>query len=210
MDRLVDGVTLVFVFFLLLVFSESVPAEIQKIMIIPVAVFAFGMGFFANPGFFRKIFSPLARKVPWVYSRARVFFEEISAGTKAFSQSPKSTIVIWASSLIIWAIEAANFFIISRALGLEIGIIGIFLLVVIVALGSMIPSAPAYIGTFEALFVFGFLSMGLSAENGVAMAISLHAITFAVILVLGIFSLNFLGVSWKELAAGKKNNAKVG
>lgn len=203
-DRIVDGITLVFVFFLVMVFSGSVPESVQKIMIVPTVVFAFGMGFFVNPNFFRKILSPLLKKIPWLYERAHFFIEDLVVGGKAFSQSIGANVMIWASSMIIWGLESANLLIVANGLGIGLSFVEIVILLVVVAFGSMIPSAPAYIGTFEALFVASFLAFGLSAESGIAMAITAHAIEFFVVLLLGLISLNFLGISWKELLKAKK------
>lgn len=203
-DRVVDGVTLVFVFLAIMVFSRSVPAVLQKLMVLPVVVFAFGMGFFVNPNFFRRIFSPLFKKIPWLYARVHVILDDLVIGGKAFSQSFGALFMVWASSLLVWGIESANFLIIATGLGIDLSFAQIVLLLVVVAIGSMIPSAPAYIGTFEALFVFCFLAFGMSAESGTAMAITVHAMQFLVVLVLGSLSLNFLGISWGELLKAKQ------
>jgi uncharacterized protein (TIRG00374 family) len=202
-DRVIDGITLIFVFFAIMVFSSSVPESLQKIMVLPVIVFAFGMGFFVQPSFFRKALSPLFKKIPFVYNKVHSRLDDIVIGGKAFSQGFGLMAKIWASSFLIWGIEATNFFVISTGLGIHLSFAQIVLLLVIVAVGSMIPSAPAYIGTFEALFVFSFLAFGLSAESGIAMAITIHAIEFFCILILGLMSLNVLGMSFKELTSAK-------
>ncbi len=202
-DRIVDGITLVFVFLVIMVFSGDVPLIAQKLIVIPALVFAFCMGFFVKPDFFRRMLSPFFRRIPFVYNRIKVFLDDLVIGGRAFSQSAGSGVMIWASSFIIWGLESTNLLVIARAFGIEISVVKIVLLLVVVALGLMIPSAPAYIGTFEALFVLYFLAFGLTAESATAMAITVHAIEFIVILVLGLFSLNLLGISWKELLKAK-------
>jgi glycosyltransferase 2 family protein len=86
-------------------------------------------------------------------------------------------LVGWSGALLagvtvaIWFLEALIFWLIGDSLDLAISPVEALFLVVLTSFVSIVPSAPGYVGTFEAAVVFGLSA--LSIEGGQALAFAL-------------------------------------
>jgi uncharacterized protein (TIRG00374 family) len=203
-DRVVDGITLIVLFALLVAFSGAVPQALQYGMLLPLAVFALLLFVFLKPKYFNSFAKPLLKRIPFVYKRLEPMIEDLVSGGSAFSHGLKSNLFIWGSSFAIWLIETAVFFLVANRLGIELTPVKALVLLVVVAMASMIPSAPAYAGTFEAAFIAVFLAFGLQQSDAFAFALTMHAIEFVVIMVAGIVSARLLGLSFRKLLKMKE------
>jgi uncharacterized protein (TIRG00374 family) len=98
----------------------------------------------------------------------------------------KNVHIIFLYSIIVWLSEATTYYVISQSFGISLPIYVSLLVVVIVNIGILIPSAPGYVGTFE-FFCISSLAL-FSVEESVALsfAIVLHAVLFIPITAIGI------------------------
>ena len=96
------------------------------------------------------------------------------------------------TSICVWLVEIAAYFILSKCFHLQVPIYGIALVLILMNVGVMIPSSPGYVGTFEVFCIMGLGFFGVGEATAFAYAIILHAMMSIPIIILG---LTFL---WKE------------
>jgi hypothetical protein len=81
-------------------------------------------------------------------------------------------------SALIWFLEAAITFLTAQAFNLPLGFAGALFVLLIIAIGMAIPSAPGFIGTYEFFGINALLLMGVSGGDALGFLLVLHAITF--------------------------------
>jgi uncharacterized membrane protein YbhN (UPF0104 family) len=100
----------------------------------------------------------------------------------SFAQSaggqPRGVLVAGvALSCAAWALDATTFFLVGQSLALDVTFPSALLIGAVTVLSTAIPSAPGYIGTFELAAVTAGESLGLRADEALALALVAHAIT---------------------------------
>ena len=113
-----------------------------------------------------------------------------------------------AISTSAWFLDAASFWLAAQALGIEISYPGAMLIGAIAVLGTAIPSAPGYVGTFELAASVTATALGVPAESAVAMAILAHAVTLIPVAVAGAISLAVTGNSISEVVGAARSEPR--
>ena len=87
-----------------------------------------------------------------------------------------------------------------RAFSFPLGFSSALLVLVIVAFGVAVPSAPSYAGTFHAACILGLSLVGLQNQTlAASYAFTLHATEWASSTALGFFFFWREGLSWKTI-----------
>lgn len=81
-------------------------------------------------------------------------------------------------SALIWLTEIAITFLIVQAFHLNVSVGGSLFVMLAVALGTMIPSSPGYIGTYEFFATNALALLGITGGGALSFALVLHAVTF--------------------------------
>lgn len=92
----------------------------------------------------------------------------LAAGLGTFT--PRSAVPVIGLSAVVWLLEALGFWSIVRAVGLELGIAQSLVLVGAVSLSTLVPTAPAYVGSYQFMFALVFVAFGWAAEAGIVAA----------------------------------------
>jgi uncharacterized protein (TIRG00374 family) len=103
-------------------------------------------------------------------------------------------------STVTWGFVAATYWMLARSLGIEVSVAGAMLIAAISTLGTAIPSAPAYLGTFEVAAVVAAGALGIGAEEALALALLAHAVTTVPFAIAGGLAVGWLSVSLDEVA----------
>lgn len=99
-------------------------------------------------------------------------------------------------SLGVWLIEGSMYVLALVAFDLPPSLgMGYFLLA-LVNFGILIPSAPGYVGVYQTCTVLAFGLFGLSPELALGYSITLHAVQYLPVTLLGLVALGRLGLSW--------------
>jgi len=198
LDRVVDGMIL-FLFFTFSLFFIQIPQEFKSIILIPATIFILGFLFFFKPEKFKffgriiiKIFPSLKGKIKYVFNEMK------EAGNMFHSKKHVFQTIVY--SILTWLIESFVFYFTAQTLGIELTFFQVVLLVVVVGFVVMIPSAPSYVGMFEAGFILFFIAFGLSENSAISMAIVIHLIQTVVVIILGLISMNQLNLSFKNIS----------
>jgi glycosyltransferase 2 family protein len=104
----------------------------------------------------------------------------------------KNILIVFLFSIIAWLVEAFTYYTVSLSFGINLPIYVSLLVVVIVNIGILIPSAPGYVGAFEFFCVSALAIFSTDQNVALSFAIVLHAVLFIPITAIGIFYF------WKE------------
>ena len=109
-------------------------------------------------------------------------------------------------SIVIWVVNAAGVEAMFRAFSLELPLYASFLLLGVIAVALVLPSAPGYIGPFQAGTVQGLALMGVARETALSLSIVYHLANYIPITVVGLAYLSALNLTLGELrTAGSKS-----
>jgi uncharacterized membrane protein YbhN (UPF0104 family) len=96
-------------------------------------------------------------------------------------------------SVPIWLTDSAICWLVALALGVTLSFPGALLVVAVGALGTSIPSAPGYVGTYELAASATAVALGASSAAALGLAVVLHAITLLPVAVSGAVALLLMG-----------------
>jgi glycosyltransferase 2 family protein len=95
-------------------------------------------------------------------------------------------VVLAAVTVAVWLLEASIFWLVGDSLHLGITPVEALFLVVLTSFVAVIPSAPGYIGTFEAAVVFGLGAIGIEGGQALAFALLVRFLLYVPITVVGL------------------------
>ena len=95
-------------------------------------------------------------------------------------------LVLAAVTVAVWLFEALIFWLVGDSLHLGITPVEALFLVVLTSFVAIIPSAPGYIGTFEAAIVFGLDALGIEGGQAVAFALLIRFLLYVPITIVGL------------------------
>ncbi len=100
-----------------------------------------------------------------------------------------------------WSIDTLLYLLAGRALGVELRPAQALVILAVASLGTIIPSAPGYVGTFELAASSAAAAVGIAAAPALALAILVHALTLVPLALGGGISALMLGVNLRRAAA---------
>jgi uncharacterized protein (TIRG00374 family) len=109
-------------------------------------------------------------------------------------------------SIVIWVVNAAGVEATFLAFTLDLPPYASFLLLGTIAIALVLPSAPGYVGPFQAGTVQGLALVGVARETALSLSIVYHLANYIPITVVGLAYLSALNLTLGELrAAGEKS-----
>jgi len=118
----------------------------------------------------------------------------------AVLQSPTRLAGVITWSVVLWLVNALSFYLAFLAFDLPVNYTGAVVLQGILAFGIAVPSAPGYVGPFEAAITAVLALYGIGASQAVAYAVGYHITTFIPITVLGVWSATRTGLGLSATA----------
>lgn len=101
----------------------------------------------------------------------RAFISGVSAVLRA-----SHLVYFFALSAATWALELLLVYTLAQAFGLNLGYINLLFVMLAIALGTMVPASPGYIGTFEFFGVSALSLLGITGSTALGFVVTLHAI----------------------------------
>jgi len=92
-------------------------------------------------------------------------------------------------TLILWVLEVFMAYYVASSFDLFIPLGNLLFLILVITVGTIIPSSPGYIGVYELFGITGLKLIGISGEEGLSFIITLHAIAILVPSLIGSISL---------------------
>jgi glycosyltransferase 2 family protein len=114
-------------------------------------------------------------------------------------RSPADALMIFVSSFIIWLLETVKYWFVMHAFPFEVSFFALMLMNGIANLATTLPSAPGYIGTFEAATIAVLVAYGISQEISAGYAVVLHLALWLPITLLGFYYFSREGLKWGQV-----------
>lgn len=137
----------------------------------------------AAGSFIQKVASKMpARAADAITGSSDRFFD----GLKVVSEG-KTVLPIAVTSLLVWCGALLGLYFCFGALHMELPLVAAATLVVLISFGTMIPSAPAYLGTMQYACVLGLSIFGIGRSEALAYSLLYHATQFFPITIVGLY-----------------------
>ncbi|MBM3270509.1 MAG: flippase-like domain-containing protein [Candidatus Sericytochromatia bacterium] len=178
MERLFDGLTLLMLLGALALIYPLVP-WMRGVGLLASLIFGSALAFFvANlvwPRAGAAAIAALERALPpGLAARLARMYASFLEGI-ATLRRPGRVVGVVTLSLITWGAEAAYYYATMRAIGLEVPLHAAVMTLIVVALATIAPSAPGFIGTFQLSCVTALAAFGVGRELALGYAVLLHA-----------------------------------
>ena len=119
-------------------------------------------------------------------------------------RSPRDVLMILGNSVIIWLLETGVYWFIMQAFPFRVSITTLLFMNGVVNLATTLPSAPGYIGTFDAPGIALLAASGVDQTIAAGYTLTLHAVLWLPVTLLGGFFFAKEGMDWsKELEKAK-------
>jgi uncharacterized protein (TIRG00374 family) len=208
-ERIFDGVVmLAFVFVNLpelakLTGSSGFVGNIQQVAVIGTGVFLGALLIFLLAAMFPQV---TARVGLWFIYRLipkRLHEKIIDIMNKfldglASLRSPFNVLMVFFTSVIIWLLETGKYWFVMHAFPFQVSFFALMLLNGIANLATTIPSAPGYIGTWEAVTKAVLVAYAVDPAVALGYAVVLHVALWLPITLLGAYYLTREGIKWSD------------
>jgi len=208
-ERIFDGVVmLAFIFVNLselakLTGSSGFVGNIQQVAVIGTGVFIGALVVFLLAAMFPLI---TAKVGLWFISRLlpeRLHEKIIGLMTKfldglASLRSPLNVLMVFFTSVIIWLLETGKYWFVMHAFNFNVSFFALMLMNGIVNLATTIPSAPGYIGTFDAPGIAVLTAYSVDQSIAAGYTLTLHVALWLPITLLGAYYLTREGIKWSD------------
>jgi len=119
-------------------------------------------------------------------------------GGLASLRSPFNVLMVFFTSVIIWLLETGKYWFVMHAFDFSVSFFALMLMNGIVNLATTIPSAPGYIGTFDAPGIAVLTAYGVEHSIAAGYTLILHVALWVPITALGAYYLAREGIHWSD------------
>ncbi len=113
-------------------------------------------------------------------------------------RSPFNVLMVFFTSVIIWLLETGKYWFVMHAFPFQVSFFALMLMNGIVNLATTIPSAPGYIGTFDAPGIAVLTAYGVDQATAAGYTLVLHVALWLPITLLGAYFLAREGIQWSD------------
>jgi len=116
-------------------------------------------------------------------------------------RSPREVLMVLVTSTVIWLLETAKYWFVMHAFPFEVSFFALMLMNGIVNLATTLPSAPGYLGTFDAPGIAVLVAYRVAKPLATAYTLVLHAALWLPITLLGAYYLARESIGWSAVRA---------
>lgn len=113
-------------------------------------------------------------------------------------RSPREALMVFLTSVVIWLLETGKYWFVMHAFPFQVSFFALMLMNGIVNLATTIPSAPGYVGTFDAPGIAVLQAYGVDQAVAAAYTLVLHVALWLPITLLGAYYLAREGIRWSD------------
>jgi len=113
-------------------------------------------------------------------------------------RSPRDAWMVFVTSVVIWLLETGKYWFVMHAFPFQVSFFALMLMNGIVNLATTIPSAPGYVGTFDAPGIAVLTAYGVQKADAAGYTVVLHIALWAPITILGAYYMAREGVRWDK------------
>jgi len=112
-------------------------------------------------------------------------------------RSGRDTLMVLGTSVVIWLFETLKYWLVMHAFPFEVSFFALMLMNGIVNLATTIPSAPGYLGTFDAPGIAVLVAFNVERATAAGYTLVLHAALWLPITLLGAYYMARESLSWR-------------
>ena len=201
-ERILDVCGLLVLLWLMLLRSEG-PPWLQKtgfvILALNAVLFVFLVLIQRYQGIINKIWDRIARPLP-EKTREKIggIIESFSSGLGTI-RDKKVILPVIVTSILIWLAPILRAYICFVALDLELTLFAAISILVLTTIGSMIPSAPGYIGTTQYACVISLGLYGIGRGEALAYSVLLHITQILPNVIVGLYFMWRAGMTFGDV-----------
>ena len=113
-------------------------------------------------------------------------------------RSPFNILMVFVTTLVIWLLETGKYWLVMHAFHFSVSFFALMLMNGIVTLATTIPSAPGYIGTFDAPGIAVLMAYGVDQATAAGYTLVLHVALWLPITLLGAYFFTREGIHWSD------------
>ncbi len=179
---------------------EWLKTSMVWILILNVVAFIVMSLMVRSPGTVRRIVTRVTGRFPGeLQAKALRITDGYLGGLTGMTQI-KTFLPIVVTSLGVWVFAMLGLYYCFVALDMDVPLMANVTLIVLVAMGSMIPSAPAYLGTTQYACIVGLSLYGVGKSEALAFSLLYHATQFFPITALGLYLLWKAQIRFEEIS----------
>lgn len=208
-ERIFDGVVmLAFVFVNLpelarMTGSSGFVGNIQQVAVIGTGVFLTALVVFLLAAMFPQMamkvgLSFIYRIIPQRFQARVIKLSNKFLDGLASLRSPFNALMVFLTSVIIWLLETGKYWFVMHAFDFNVSFFALMLMNGIVNLATTIPSAPGYIGTFDAPGIAVLTAYGVEHSVAAGYTLVLHVALWLPVTLLGAYYLAREGIKWSD------------
>jgi len=119
-------------------------------------------------------------------------------------RSPKEALMVFLTSIVIWLFETGKYWLVMHAFPFHVSFFALMLMNGIVNLATTLPSAPGYIGTFDAPGIALLRAYNVPQDIATGYTLVLHAALWFPITILGAIFFTREGLQWGKAVSDAK------
>jgi glycosyltransferase 2 family protein len=189
LERVFDGLVISLTPFVVLAAVE-LPPWVTRVNFVLLALYVtglVGLGIATQRGWTELWIQRTVVLLPMRFARrAGPLAVEFLHGMKGITHS-RGLMPIALLSIACWVIHGMYFYLMFKALDIELSFSAALVLQMVIGLGVILPAAPGYVGTFEYFTVLGLALFGIGHEAAFAYALLAHICQFIPVSAVGLF-----------------------
>jgi len=203
LERVFDGLMMLLFVFVALP-SAPLPEDLRRYMPISTTLMVSAAAIFfvlaMLPEQMRRLYTWIIdRAVP---QRLRQPIHGLADGVLRGLQilrSGRDVFIVFGVTLVIWLLETVKYWLVMHCFDFRVSFLALMLVNGVVNLATVIPSAPAYLGTFDKAGSEVMIRFGVPQTAGTSYILLLHAVLWLPVTALGFFFMWRESVSWQDL-----------
>jgi uncharacterized protein (TIRG00374 family) len=213
-ERIFDGVIMLLFVFVALPLTPMVE-QLRQVVIVFSLLFFGALGVFfviaASPQRSERVYQWLIDRFVPLPLRPRVkgLADRFMTGLHSL-RSGRDVLMIFVTSLVVWLAETVKYWFVMHGFDFSVPFYVLMLMNGVVNLATTIPSAPGYVGTFDAPGIAVLVSYGVSPSIATAYTLVLHAALWFPITALGAYYFWRESLTWAEFAVATDRTRIIG
>ena len=210
-ERLSDGLTVVLLLAVTALFVPNIPIEARQGAIGVAATGIGGVVFLLALSFQKERGMNLLRRLtaPIPFLRSPRLWGALESLIDGFAilRSPREIIGVAAWSVFVWITGGVIYWVVMRAMNLDWSVSAAFLVMLVTSLVVVVPSSPGYIGVFHYAAQLTLTSVfGADKSAALSYAVVVHALSYILLIILGIYSMWHEGLTYQKLQTIQTNS----
>lgn len=187
--------------------SEAVESIVRLVMpLISLAVLA-ALALAAKPTWLRRLVRWAGQILPKAPGEAALRLSEDFLAALTGLRSPRHFLGALLVSFLTWGLEAAAYWLMLRAFGLDLGYAVALLLVGAINLAGIIPASPGQVGVYEFTAITILTALGVGTAQATAFAVVAHLVIWLPVTVVGFILLLRQGLGWTDIANASERHS---